>query len=212
MKLRAALVGALLITASTAFAQRGHASGGHASGGHAPGGTASGGGTIHSSVGSATPRSGTTTAGPAAPHTSTQATASPATVAAGGPTFYSFATSSTTYRYGRVLPFTYGSPFFGGVFWSALAYLPYGPGPDFGDDATGGIRLEVEPKTGQVFVDGDYVGVVEDFNGRFDHLDLVPGPHRVEIRSTGYLPLAFDVLIQPHRTITYRGALTSAPQ
>jgi hypothetical protein len=197
MKLRAALVASLLLAPSTVFAQRGHTGGG---------------GTIHSSIGTA-PRAGTPAPGPAAPRTAPRGTTT-ATSAVGvtSPIRSGFTTSSPPPRHGSVSPFSRGSSFFGGYAWIALAYLPYGPGPDFGDDSTGGLRLEVEPRTGQVFVDGEYVGVVEDFNGRYDHLDLVPGPHRIEIRSTGYLPLAVDVLIQPRRTVVYRGSLAAAPQ
>jgi hypothetical protein len=76
---------------------------------------------------------------------------------------------------------------------------------------TGGLRLKVEPKQAQVFVDGYYAGIVDDFNGRFQHLDVAPGPHHVEVRSSGYEPLEFDITIQPRHTIEYRGALVPLP-
>jgi len=59
----------------------------------------------------------------------------------------------------------------------------------------------------QVYVDGYYVGMPDDFNGE---LELVEGPHSIEIRAPGYETLAFDVKIAPHRSMTYRGALKPA--
>ena len=39
---------------------------------------------------------------------------------------------------------------------------------------TGGVQLDIEPRRAQVYVDGVYVGVVNDFRGYFQHLVLVP--------------------------------------
>jgi hypothetical protein len=58
-----------------------------------------------------------------------------------------------------------------------------------------------------VFVDGYYAGVVDEFDGHFQHLNLIPGPHHLEISAPGYQPLVIDVAIQPHHKIDYRGAL-----
>jgi hypothetical protein len=54
-----------------------------------------------------------------------------------------------------------------------------------------------------VYADGYYVGIVDDFDGVFQHLELEPGAHRIEIRGPGLPPTAFDVNIQPGRTITF---------
>ena len=42
---------------------------------------------------------------------------------------------------------------------------------------------------------------------RCNSLDLEPGPHRIEIRADGFEPVAFDVNVEPGRTITYRTEL-----
>jgi hypothetical protein len=84
------------------------------------------------------------------------------------------------------------------------AFTPY---PFDGFDDAGSLRLQVEPRNAEVYVDGYYAGVVDDFDGRFQHLDLIPGLHHVEIVSPGYQPLVFDVTIEPHHRTTYRGAL-----
>jgi hypothetical protein len=75
----------------------------------------------------------------------------------------------------------------------------------------GSLKLAVPQKDATVFVDGFYVGVVENFDGALEHLNLTPGPHRVEIRAPGFQTLTFDVNLQPGQSITYRGALQAEP-
>ena len=67
-----------------------------------------------------------------------------------------------------------------------------------------------KPGTIQVYVDGVYVGVVNDFRGYFQHLVLVAGSHHVAIVAPDYEPLSFQVVVSPGRTITRRGTLARA--
>jgi hypothetical protein len=53
-------------------------------------------------------------------------------------------------------------------------------------------------------------GIVDDFNGHFQHLDLVSGAHHIEVRAPGSTSLQFDVNIEPHQTIAYHGRLTKS--
>ena len=78
---------------------------------------------------------------------------------------------------------------------------------DGGPDDTGGLRIKVKPNDANVYVDGFYVGVVDDFDNAFQKLKLEPGPHHIEIRAPRHQPLAVDVMIQEDQTITYRGEL-----
>jgi hypothetical protein len=98
---------------------------------------------------------------------------------------------------------SYAHPAFG---YGYRAYVNEGD-PFEPDVPTGGLRLIVEPRDGEVYVDGYYVGIVVDFDGIRHHLNLTQGPHHVEIRLPGYQPLTFDVAIAAHRTVTYRGTL-----
>ena len=79
------------------------------------------------------------------------------------------------------------------------------------DVPTGGLRLIIEPRDGEVYVDGYYVGVVEDFDGIRHHLNLTQGPHHVEVLLPGYQSLTFDVAIAARHTVTYRGTLLPTP-
>jgi hypothetical protein len=119
----------------------------------------------------------------------------------------------------------YGGGLGAGLFYDPLWSFPhagygYGPGygyaPAFGGDAldpfdtssaTGGLRLKITPNTAEVFVDGFYVGVVDDFDGHFQHLTLSAGPHRIDVRAPGYNALGLDVSIQSHHTTEYRDTL-----
>src|SRR5260221_5742038 len=73
--------------------------------------------------------------------------------------------------------------------------------------AQGGLRFESSPGSAQVYVDGRYVGVIDDFGLSGRALDLDEGVHRVELRGDGYATLSFDVCITANQTIRYRGDL-----
>ena len=62
-----------------------------------------------------------------------------------------------------------------------------------------------------MFVDGYYAGIVDDFDGAFQSLDLESRGYRIEIRAPGYETLGFDVHVQPGRKTTYRGTLRKLP-
>lgn len=103
------------------------------------------------------------------------------------------------YRYDPYWHGSYGNSYG----YSAYAYQSYG-----NNYYTGSLRLKVQPRFGEVFVDGYYVGVVNDYDGIFQRLRLEEGPHHIEIIETGFVPLEFDVLILPGETITYEGYLS----
>lgn len=69
--------------------------------------------------------------------------------------------------------------------------------------AYGSLRIVDAPRDAQVFVDGYYAGVVDDYDGVFQRLNLEPGGHRIELDVyPGVPPLDFDVYIEPGRTVT----------
>ena len=111
-----------------------------------------------------------------------------------------FAWSSRNYYSGGVY---YGPGYYGGGgYYGAGSY--YGQGYGY---AVGHLRLRVSPRHAQVFVDGYYVGVVDDFDGIVQALTLEDGPYHIEIVAPGYAPLEFDIRILPGQKITYRGDL-----
>jgi hypothetical protein len=71
----------------------------------------------------------------------------------------------------------------------------------------GGIALEITPSDAQVFVDGQYVGQVADFDGTTAPLNLTAGQHRLQLSAPGYEPMTMDINVVPGQLIPYRGDL-----
>jgi hypothetical protein len=71
----------------------------------------------------------------------------------------------------------------------------------------GGITLEITPSDAQVFVDGQYVGEVQDFDGTTGPLNMTTGQHRIQLSAPGYDPLTMDVNVAPGQLVPYRGDL-----
>jgi hypothetical protein len=71
----------------------------------------------------------------------------------------------------------------------------------------GGVQLDVQPWRSQVYVDGTYAGIVEDFKGYYNHLELTAGPHVITIVAADHNPLTLEITITPGRTITHRATL-----
>ena len=99
-----------------------------------------------------------------------------------------------------------------GVYYGSGGSYPYGYTPRGYYDpipvrAYGGLRISGAPREAHVFADGYYVGIVNDFDGIFQHLNLEAGGHRIEIEEPGFETIAFDVMVQPGRTITLRADL-----
>jgi len=73
-------------------------------------------------------------------------------------------------------------------------------------EETGYLRLDVEPESAQVYVDGLYAGTVADFR-RSGGRPLGTGPHRVEIRAEGYDSQSVELQIRANDVLSYRGTL-----
>jgi hypothetical protein len=111
-------------------------------------------------------------------------------------------------------PLWYDPFFYGGMGYYGGQYgNPYGGvqggygGGSYSKIGTGSLRLKIKPRDAEVYVDGYFVGKVDEFDGVFQKLALDAGGHRIEIRSEGREVVQFDVLITPGETITYKGEL-----
>ena len=106
-------------------------------------------------------------------------------------------------------PYVYRPSIGLGVYYGSGGAYPYGYTPrgyyePIPGRAYGGLRITGASRLAQVFADGYYVGIVNDFDGVFQHLNLEAGAHRIEIVDPGLPPITFDVIIQPGRTMTFR--------
>lgn len=79
-----------------------------------------------------------------------------------------------------------------------------GPGVRYG-----GLSFDIDPPDAAVFIDGAYVGAVEDFSPYEAPLTLRAGLHRVELRARDFQPMVFEITIVPGQVIPYSGALSS---
>ena len=95
-------------------------------------------------------------------------------------------------------------PWYGG-YYSSYSY-PQSSGYSYGVDE-GALRLKIKPRNAEVYVDGYYVGVVDEFDGMFQRLHIEQGAHRIEVRAAGYETLVFEVKITPEHTTTYQGEM-----
>ena len=123
-------------------------------------------------------------------------------------------------------PFIAQRPFISGFMSGRFGFWPWGawlPVPLYSGYAepgayasplegapVGGLQLDIDPRRAQVFVDGTYAGVVEEFSGYYHHLELPAGPHDISVVASGYEPLSFHVIISPGATMTQRASLSRA--
>jgi hypothetical protein len=120
--------------------------------------------------------------------------------------------------YRRYYPYGYGAFGFGSLYYDPYRWHPgaygsyaYGTWRPFGTFDIGELRLDVSPRHAQVFVDGYYAGIVDDFDGAFQAIRLAPGAYRIEVVAPGYETLSFDVRLTPGQKIRYRGELSWRP-
>lgn len=110
--------------------------------------------------------------------------------------------------YGRPYGFAYPAYGYGGYGYPGYGYPAYGyPGYAVAVRPYGGVRIDLPARDAEVHVDGYFVGIVDDFDGVFQQVNLEPGPHRIEVRAPGFETMAFDVNVEPNRTITYRAGM-----
>jgi hypothetical protein len=109
---------------------------------------------------------------------------------------------------GYPVPYAYEYPYpvpvygYGGP----AAQVVVGPGSRY----YGGVSLEITPSNAEVFVDGQYAGLVHDFDGTQQPLTVTAGRHRLDLRAPGYEPLAIDVNVNPGELVPFRGDLQPA--
>ena len=101
------------------------------------------------------------------------------------------------FGFGFYDPFWY-DPFFDAQ-WGV--YGPYGYPPyRYNIDPGAAVKLEVKPNKAEVYVDGFYAGIVDDFDGAFQRLRIRPGEHDIELYLDGYRTVHQKVYLTPDNT------------
>jgi hypothetical protein len=73
--------------------------------------------------------------------------------------------------------------------------------------AYGGVSLDITPTGAAVFVDGVYVGIVNDFSPTKAPLTIAVGDHHIELRAQGYQSMAFDLTVTSRQIVPYQGTM-----
>ena len=113
----------------------------------------------------------------------------------------------------RHSPLLWGGGFYHGFYHPYyLGFSPWYPG--FGmppgmyiNDPAVALRLQVTPREASVFVDGYAAGNVDDYDGVFQRLRLIPGPHEIVIYHPGHRTLRQNIYYNPGSTHTIRHVL-----
>jgi hypothetical protein len=77
------------------------------------------------------------------------------------------------------------------------------------------LKISATPTRAAVFVDGQYAGHVDEFDGVGKAMLLTPGQHRVSIALPGYLPFDTTLALRPQQklkiqTDLVKGSITEA--
>lgn len=104
------------------------------------------------------------------------------------------------------------SPFYNPFYWGYPFYAQYPPYPGYYyGNAWASARLEVKPRDAQVFVDGHLVGLVDQFDGVFQRLDLPTGDHEVAVYLPGYHTYTQRTLFRPGQGYHFKAILEPLP-
>ncbi len=104
------------------------------------------------------------------------------------------------YPYSSYYPYSYPYSYYPAP--PAYSYVP--PAPDVGY-----VHLEVEPRDAHVYVNGQYLGPVQQFAG--GAATLAPGSYQVAVVAWGYRPFQQEVQIVVGQTTTMRVTLERDP-
>jgi hypothetical protein len=91
----------------------------------------------------------------------------------------------------------WGYPYYGGY---GYGYPPYYYGPVVYDN-TGSARLQVTPRNTQVYVDGYFAGIVDEFDGYMQRLNVEIGEHELQLYLDGHRPFTQKVLFTRGGTV-----------
>ena len=97
----------------------------------------------------------------------------------------------------------YASPYLYDPFWWGFydyqfrGYPPYPPYRYGYYDASADLRLQVTPRTAEVYVDGYLTGTVDQFDGVFQRLHTPLGEHEITIYAPGYRSITQRMLFRP---------------
>jgi len=103
----------------------------------------------------------------------------------------------------------YGPYFFNPWFFAPYGYYPLGPYGYWYDFGPGGasLKVQVEPKNAEVYVDGHLAGIADQFDGTFQSLSVEPGGREITVYLEGYRSIRQSLYLSPGSTYRIKGVL-----
>ena len=95
-------------------------------------------------------------------------------------------------------------PGFGPVVSISVRRFPPGVYPS---DPAVAVRLQVTQRDALVYVDGYAAGIVDDYDGVFQRLQLIPGHHEIVVYLPGHRTLRQNLYFNPRSTHTIKHTL-----
>jgi hypothetical protein len=136
-------------------------------------------------------------------------------VVVGGGFYYPY------YYHPYFYPYFYSPFYFGfGAFYNSFyGWYPYYAGypypypypPYYYSGAWASARIEIKPRDAQVYLDGYYVGVVDQFDGMFQRLDIPAGEHELSVYMPGYHTVTERTLFRGGQSYHFKENLQPLP-
>jgi hypothetical protein len=101
------------------------------------------------------------------------------------------------------------SPFYSPFWYPFYAQYPVYPG--YYGRGWASARIDVKPRSARVFLDGYYVGVVDQFDGIFQRLELPAGEHELTVYLPGYRTYRQKTLFRPGEGYGFKAILEPLP-
>jgi hypothetical protein len=86
-------------------------------------------------------------------------------------------------------------------FWGPGPY-PYSAAYPDGACLSSSVRVLATPQQADVYVDGFYAGLVDDFDGALQRLPITPGDHAITLYLEGYRTVTRHVVAMAGSTVT----------
>jgi hypothetical protein len=103
------------------------------------------------------------------------------------------------------------SPYWYDPFWYGGYYPPYGYGYGYGPGYYGynaaNLKVQVEPKNAEVYVDGHLAGIVDHFDGMFQSLMVEAGAHDIVVYLDGYRSIREHLYLNVGSTYRIKGVM-----
>jgi hypothetical protein len=108
----------------------------------------------------------------------------------------------------------YAYPYFYDPFWWGFSDFQYPypyPYPYRYNSPGADLRIQVQPKQAEVYIDGYLVGTVDNFDGVFQRLDVPLGEHEITIYLPGYRTISQRMLFRPRESYHIRDVMQPLP-